>query len=99
LSIFLIHLFGDISSPILIGFISDLFGKQSVAGSFVGRFLAQIGAVPVDAKNLTAGMLSVVPILAVGCVFFLLGSRHLAEDQDRARKAGGDDPLGEVLGH
>lgn len=100
LSIFLIHLFGDISSPILIGYISDLFGKPSVASSFIGDFLARIGASPVDAKNLTAGMLSVVPVLALGCLFFLLGSRYLAADQDRARKAsGGEDSLGEVQGH
>ena len=37
--IFLIHLFGDISSPILLGWISDLFGKPSVAGSSIGRLL------------------------------------------------------------
>jgi MFS family permease len=99
LSIFLIHVFGDISSPILIGYLSDLFGKPAVAHSAVGQLFAAMGAVPVGSKNLTAGMLSVVPVLALGCLFFLFGSRHLAEDQDRARQAGGGDPLGEVLGH
>ena len=44
--IFLIHLFGDISSPILLGWISELFGKPSVAGSPIGRFFASIGAEP-----------------------------------------------------
>ncbi|HEX8204061.1 MAG TPA: MFS transporter, partial [Isosphaeraceae bacterium] len=39
LNIFLIHLFGDISSPILIGYLSDLFGKPSVAGSTLGQIL------------------------------------------------------------
>ena len=43
LSIFLIHLFGDISSPILIGYLSDLFGKPSVAGSTLGQILAAPG--------------------------------------------------------
>jgi MFS family permease len=87
LSIFLIHLFGDISSPILIGYCSDLFGKPEVAESTVGRFLAALGAAPVGTKNLTIGMLAVVPVLALGCLFFYFGSRHLAEDQDRAHLA------------
>ena len=89
LSIFLIHLFGDISSPILIGYLSDLFGKPSVAGSPLGQILAALGAEPVGKTNLTVAMLAVVPVLALGFVFFLLGSRHLPEDMDRARKQGG----------
>jgi hypothetical protein len=35
----------------------------------------------------------VVPVLALGAVFFLIGSRHLAADTDRARQAGGDPGL------
>lgn len=97
-SIFLIHLFGDISSPILIGVFSDLFGRPSVAASPLGQMLAALGAAPVGRTNLTVGMLSVVPILVLGAVFFLLGSRHLAEDQDRARRLGGSEPA-EVLSH
>ena len=46
--IFLIHLFGDISSPIILGWISELFGKPSVAASPIGQFFASIGAEPVD---------------------------------------------------
>jgi MFS family permease len=99
LSIFLIHLFGDISSPILIGLISDLCGKPAISGSILGQILAGMGAVPVGTKNLTAGMLSVVPVLVLGCLFFLFGSRHLAADQDRARKAGEGDPLEEMIAH
>jgi hypothetical protein len=34
-------------------------------------------------------MLSVVPVLSLGCVFFLLGSRHLPADQEKVRGAGG----------
>lgn len=98
LSIFLVHLFGDISSPLLIGVISELCGRPSVIASPLGRFFAMIGAnldpgqkVP---TNLTAGMLAVVPMLALGCLFFLLGSRHLPDDQERARLQGGsEDPL------
>ncbi len=98
LSIFLIHLFGDISSPILIGFLSDIFGKASVAASPLGQILAALGAEPVGKTNLTVAMLAVVPILALGFVFFLLGSRHLPEDQDHARKQGGvEEDFGGVM--
>jgi MFS family permease len=93
-SIFLIHLLGDISSPILIGAVSDRFGMPSVAQSWIGHLAASLGAVPVRRRNLTVGMLSVVPVLALGCLFFLFGSRHLHDDQERARKlSGGSTPL------
>ena len=89
LSIFLIHLFGDISSPILIGGLS-----RPVRQAVRRRVAARPGASPrsapspVGKTNLTVGMLSVVPVLALGCVFFLLGSRHLAEDMDRVAADG-----------
>jgi len=83
--IFLIHLFGDISSQVILGWISDLFGKPSVAGSSIGQFFASIGAKPVDGTNLTVAMLSVVPVLGLGCVFFLIGSRYLPKDQEKVR--------------
>jgi MFS family permease len=86
--IFLIHLFGDISSPILLGWISDLFGKPHVASSPIGRFFASLGAVPVDDTNLTIAMLAVAPVLVLGCIFFLLGSRHLPADQEKIRGSG-----------
>lgn len=91
-SIFLIHLFGDISSPILIGEVSELFGKPAFASSPVGRMLALFGAEPIGSTNLTAGMLSVVPVMLLAGFFFLVGSRHLAADQERARLAGGGEP-------
>jgi MFS family permease len=87
-SIFLIHLLGDISSPILIGVISQQCGKPGFVASPLGRLFAALGAGPVGTNNLTIGMLCVVPVLALGCLFFLLGSRHLPEDHDRARRAG-----------
>lgn len=98
-SIFFIHLFGDITSPNLIGFISDWFGTPSVANSPVGRMFAALGAVPVKGTNLTVGMLSVVPVLGLGALFFLLGSRSLPEDQERARAAGGEGPHAPVGAH
>jgi predicted MFS family arabinose efflux permease len=102
LCIFLVHLFGDISSPLLISYVSELFGKPLVAASRVGLWLDSIGARPTDSpagpSNLTAGMLAVVPMLALGSVFFLRGSKDLPADQEKARLAGGD-PLGEPLLH
>jgi MFS family permease len=90
LNIFLIHLLGDISSPPLIGWLSDYLGRPSVVHSELGSFLASIGASPVytpkGPKNLTAGMLAVIPMLLLGGIFFLFGSRYLARDEARVRK-------------
>jgi MFS family permease len=91
LFIFLIHLFGDIASPPLLGWISEFFGKPSVATSPIGRYFASIGAAPVNDTNLTVAMLSVAPVLALASVFFLLGSRHLPHDQEKVRAAGGPE--------
>jgi MFS transporter, Spinster family, sphingosine-1-phosphate transporter len=87
--IFLIHLFGDISSPLLLGLISGWFGDPRVAASSLGKFFASIGAAPVGKSNLTVAMLSLVPVLALGSVFFLIGSRFLPRDQENVRGAGG----------
>jgi MFS family permease len=103
LNIFLIHLFGDISSPILIGALSDWFGRPELVASPIGRFLELVGARPRGPANrrtnLTAGMLSVIPALVLGVFFFLLGSRFLAADQERARAASGGTPTGTVPMH
>lgn len=88
--IFLIHLFGDISSPILVGSISDFFGTPAVANSALGQFFASQGAAPVENTNLTVAMLSVAPVLFLGFLFFAIGSRYLPSDQERARGAGKD---------
>jgi hypothetical protein len=95
----LIHIFGDISSPILLGAISNLFGRPGVVESPVGRLFASIGAHPVGKTNLTVAMLSVVPILALGCLFFLLGSRHLAEDMERVEPSGDQETGASALVH
>ncbi len=100
--IFLVHLFGDISSPLLIGTISDLFGRPDIAGSRLGEWLVSIGATPTPSPNgptnLTVGMLAVVPMLALGSLFYLRGSRYLPVDQEKARAEGGgvagDGPFG-----
>lgn len=85
MNIMLIHLLGDISSPILIGTLSDAFGRPEFRASRAGRLLDLIGALPTDGKNLTAALLAVAPVLALGAIAFLIGSRFLARDEDRAR--------------
>ncbi len=85
LFIFLMHVFGDIASPPLLGWVSEYLGQPSVASSSIGRFFASIGASPVDGTNLTVAMLSVAPVLGLAAFFFLLGSRHLPRDQERVR--------------
>jgi MFS transporter, Spinster family, sphingosine-1-phosphate transporter len=100
-NIFMIHLLGDISSPVIIGRMSDWLGRPSVTQSFLGRFLAALGAAPAagETTNLTAGMMLVIPVLVLGGVFFIIGSRHLPADEDRARSLSGGDDRGEVLMH
>jgi MFS family permease len=103
LCIFLVHLFGDISSPLLMGYVSDWFGLPGVAASRVGQWLESIGARPTDSptgpSNLTAAMLAVVPMLVLGSLFFFRGSKNLPGDQEKARAAGGGNPLGEPMLH
>ncbi len=103
LCIFLVHLFGDISSPLLMSYVSEWFGMPLIAASRIGQWLESIGAEPTDSptgpSNLTAAMLAVVPMLALGGLFFLRGSKYLPADQEKARQAGGGDPLGEPLLH
>ncbi len=101
-NIFMIHLLGDISSPLIIGWMSDRLGRPSVTASLLGRFLASLGSPPrrrVEATNLTAGMMLVIPVLILGGVFFSFGSRHLAADEDRAKSSGGVDDLADVPMH
>ena len=102
-TIFLIHMLGDISSPILIGYLSEWLGRPSVAASPLGRTLASLGAVALPGQNgptnLTAGLLLVVPMLALGALFFYLGSRHLGRDQERAAQLGGETDEAESAFH
>jgi MFS family permease len=110
LSIFLLHLLGDIPSPPLIGTLSTQLATPAARSAPIGRFFETIGARPNDPhahlgaegepipdagahealgpSNLTAGMLVIIPILALGSLCFFLGSRTLPRDQDRARAAG-----------
>ena len=51
LYIFLIHILGDISSPILLGAISILFGKEGLIASPLGRLVDSIGLTPSEAPT------------------------------------------------
>ena len=69
LSIFLIHLFGDISSPILIGLHLRLVrpaGRGRLAARPACSAVARRGPAGKPPTNLTVGMLSVIPVLAAG---------------------------------
>lgn len=104
LSIFVLHALGDILSPPLIGQLSIFFGDPGRADLGINSVLADIGHGPIVSAdgvstNLTVGMLSVVPMLSLGGVFFLFGSRSLQRDQERAHAAslGAHDQGGPVF--
>jgi MFS family permease len=100
LSIFLIHLLGDVTSPTLIGTVSEWFGEAGVASSQLGQTLLRtLGASGAHQSNLIVGMLSVVPVMILGSLFFLFGSRHLPQDQEHAQRSSSDDSVDVVLGH
>jgi MFS family permease len=104
ISIFVLHALGDILSPPLIGRLSIWFGDPTRGDLAVNHYLAQIGhGAIVSAEgvstNLTVGMLSVVPMLMLGGVLFLIGSRYLQRDQERARLASMGAELPELVGH
>jgi MFS transporter, Spinster family, sphingosine-1-phosphate transporter len=109
LSIFLLHLFGDIPSPPLIGEVADRLATPAARSTEFVQLFERIGARPIDPAphvaaagpiagdpahaptgpvNLTAGMLLIIPVLVLGSLCFLLGSRTLPRDQDRAKAAG-----------
>ena len=50
--------------------------------------LEVIGASPVGHTNLTAGMLAVVPVMALGAVFFLLGAPTCPPTRTAPRRRG-----------
>ena len=94
-SIFLLHLFGDIPSPPLIGAMADKLGEPGASATALGGFFERLGAMPVSdghgMTNITAGMLIIVPVLLIGSLCFFLGSIALPRDQARAEAEGGDD--------
>lgn len=81
-SIFMVHMLGDLWSPALMGMVADNTADPDTMATFVGRGLTAIGAVPVGGSNLTAGMLVVVPAIAIGGLVLLAGARHLPREMD-----------------
>ena len=89
-STFAIHFLGDVWSPRLMGYVSDLCGKPDTMASGFGSLLRKIDAVPVEKKNLVtgaiestnlaAGMLVVVPAVVLGGLVLLAGARHLPRE-------------------
>ncbi|GIW89157.1 MAG: MFS transporter [Isosphaeraceae bacterium] len=81
---FCIHFLGDVWSPLLMGAVSDYFGRLSVMQTPPGQLLARLGFVPVrfdgQWRNLGAGMLVVVPAVLLGAIVLLAGVRHLPRE-------------------
>lgn len=90
ISTFAIHFLGDVWSPMLMGYVSDLCGSPDTMASGFGRLLRAIDAIPVEAAdprtglvertNLAAGMLVVVPAILLGGIVLLAGARHLPRE-------------------
>jgi MFS family permease len=84
-AIFAVHFLGDIWSPTLMGWVADTFGQKDAMGSVFGQALAAIGALPTSQpnrppENLLAGMLVVVPAVAISGLVLLAGARHLPRE-------------------
>lgn len=79
-SIFMLHMLGDLWSPWLMGLVADHTGDPETMATFLGSALRRIGAEPVNGSNLTAGMLVVVPAIALGGLVLLAGARHLPRE-------------------
>ena len=79
------NLLGAIWSPTLMGWVADTFGQKDSMATGFGQALEALGARPVarpglDAQNLTAAMLVVVPALLIAGTVLLAGSRHLPRE-------------------
>jgi len=84
-AIFAIHFLGDIWSPTLMGWVADTFGQKDSMSTIFGQALEAIGAVPTQIangppENLLAGLLIVVPAVAISGIVLLSGARHLPRE-------------------
>jgi MFS family permease len=85
LTLFAVHVLGDIWSSSLIGKVADLFGAPDTMASSIGRFLKSFGAVAVmgehgKPENMVAGLLIVVPAVLISGIVMLAGARHLPRE-------------------
>jgi hypothetical protein len=83
-----VHFLGDIWSPVLIGRVADRFGDPLAMSGGIGRVLVALGATPTRVpdqppENIAAGLLVVVPALALAGAILLAGARHLPRDMAR----------------
>ncbi|MCC7086737.1 MAG: MFS transporter [Pirellulales bacterium] len=78
-NIFVIHALGDAISPLMIGWVNDLF-----AGMVDPRILAAGDVGKVYQGNMNAGFLAVSFAILISGLFWLWGARHLERDTQRA---------------
>ena len=73
-------------TPWLIGLVADHFGQPDMMLTPLGKALESLGAVPMvpegraKPENLVAGLLIVVPAVALSGLVLLAGSRHLPRE-------------------
>jgi MFS family permease len=84
-TLFAVHVLGDIWSPPLIAWVADTFGQRDSMSTPLGQVLASIGAVPTrvaegSPENWVAGLLVVIPALVLSGVVLLSGARHLPRE-------------------
>jgi MFS family permease len=80
-----VHVFGDFWSNPLIGWVARTFGKADAMATPIGHWLARFGAVPMTPEgqapeNVVAGLLVVVPALALSGIVLIAGARHLPRE-------------------
>ncbi len=78
-TLFSVHVLGDIWSPPLMAWVADTFGQPDAMESIFGSALTTIGALPTrfqgrPPENWTAGLLVVVPAVALAGVVMLSGA-------------------------
>jgi MFS transporter, Spinster family, sphingosine-1-phosphate transporter len=84
-TLFAVHVLGDIWSPPLMAWAADTFGQTDAMESVFGQALAAMGALPTHLpgrtpENWTAGLLVVVPAVVLAGIVMLAGARHLPRE-------------------
>ncbi len=84
-TLFAVHMLGDIWSPPLMAWISDTFAERDAMGSVFGQALAAIGALPThrdgySPQNWVAGLLVAIPAVVLGGSVMIAGARHLPRE-------------------
>ncbi len=84
-TLFAVHVLGDIWSPPLIAWVSDTFAERDAMESVFGRAFVAIGAVPThhapySPSNWAAGLLVSIPAVLLAGTVLLAGARHLPRE-------------------